>query len=141
MTRYVHFGAMPSELEDKFAAVAQVNAASIQATREGATADELFSTVRESYAVHGHPGEEEMHHQGGATGYWEREWLARPGGSEQVLTRQAMAWNPNIQGAKIEDTVVLNEGTLEVLTSTPDLPVIETTCNGKTYRSAGVLFS
>jgi Xaa-Pro dipeptidase len=139
ITRYVYFGAMSRELEDKFAAVAGVNAALMQATRDNATADELFNVAREAYARQGYPGEEEMHHQGGATGYWEREWVARPGGTERVLEQQVMAWNPSLQGAKIEDTVVFNDGSLEVLTGTSRLPVVETICNGQIYRSAGVL--
>jgi antitoxin VapB len=111
----------------------------IRATRHGATADELFHVARDRYAALGYPGEEQMHHQGGATGYWEREWVARPGGTERVLNRQAMAWNPSVEGGKTEDTVVLNDGTLEVLTRTPRLPVVEASCEGEVYRSAGVL--
>ncbi len=139
ITRFVHFGAMPAELEEKFAAVAQVNARLLHATREKATADALFTVAQQAYAEQGYPGEEQMHHQGGATGYWEREWIARPHGEERVLNQEAMAWNPTIQGAKIEDTVVLAGGTIEILTATPRLPMIETNCEGTSYRSAGVL--
>ncbi len=141
ITRFVHFGAMPAELEEKFAAVAQVNARLLHATREDATADELFSVAKRAYAEVGYAGEEQMHHQGGATGYWEREWVARPGGEERVLARQAMAWNPTIQGAKIEDTVVLADGEIETLTLTPRLPVVETSFQGAVYRSAGALMA
>lgn len=139
ITRDVYFGAMPAELEEKFEAAAYVNAALLHATREGSSAAELFDVARDAYAERGFTGEEQMHHQGGATGYWEREWTARPGGCEQVGSCQAMAWNPTVQGAKIEDTVVLHEGALEVLTGTPRLPVVESSCHGHTYRSAGVL--
>ncbi|WP_263366445.1 M24 family metallopeptidase [Edaphobacter bradus] len=141
ITRYVHFGAMPAELEEKFEAAEAVNAALMDATREGATAGELFEVARERYTAQGYSGEEQMHHQGGAIGYWEREWIARPGGTEHVLNPQLMAWNPNLQGAKVEDTVVFRDGELEVLTSTPRLPVVETRCNGNVYRSAGVLLA
>ena len=139
ITRFVYFGEMPRELEKKFAAAAQVNARLLHATREGATADALFTTAQRAYVDQGYSGEEQMHHQGGATGYWEREWVARPGGDERVVDRQAIAWNPTLQGAKIEDTVVLDGETIENLTSTPRLPVVETSYNGKIYQSAGVL--
>lgn len=141
ITRFVHFGVMPGELEEKFSAVAQVNARLLHATREDATADDLFSVAKRAYAELGYAGEEQMHHQGGATGYWEREWVARPGGEERVLARQAIAWNPTIQGAKIEDTVVLAEQEIETLTATPRLPVVETSFEGALYRSAGVLIA
>lgn len=139
VTRFVHFGAMPSELERKFQAVAEVNAKLHEATRTGTSSDALFAVATGAYASAGYPGEEQMHHQGGATGYLEREWVARPGGAEHVSPQQAFAWNPNLQGAKIEDTVVLQKGHIELLTATPNLPSITTTLNGIEYRSAGVL--
>ncbi len=139
ITRFVHFGAMPAELEDKFAAVAYVNARLMDATRTGASSNDLFTVAREAYESVGYAGEERMHHQGGTTGYVEREWVARPGGEERIVAHQALAWNPNLQGAKMEDTVVLQDGLLELLTGTPELPVITTRLNGIEYRSAGVL--
>ena len=141
ITRYVHFGDMPAELEEKFAAVTRVNASLLHGTREGTRADELFTMAQRAYTEQGYPGEEQMHHQGGATGYWEREWVARPGGSERVLKQQGIAWNPSLQGAKIEDTVVLHHGKIEALTRTPRLPVVETSRDGSIYQSAGVLLA
>ena len=138
ITRFVHFGQMPDELERKFQTVAEVNAKLLAATRTGATSDALFTVAAEAYAVAGYPGEERMHHQGGATGYLEREWVARPGGIDRVTAQQAFAWNPNLQGAKTEDTVVLQNDRIELLTETPDLPCVTTKVNGVEYRSAGV---
>jgi Xaa-Pro dipeptidase len=139
MTRFVHFGPMPDELTEKFAAVAVVNAKILHATRGGKSADELFAVAREAYVAAGYAGEERMHHQGGATGYAEREWVARPGGQEQVLNNQAFAWNPSLQGAKAEDTALLQDGTIETITLTPELPTVKTILGGIEYRSAGVL--
>jgi Xaa-Pro dipeptidase len=139
ITRFVHFGELPSELAERFASSARVNAALLDATRAGATSAALFKAAQEAYAGEGYPGEEEFHHQGGATGYGEREWLATPKGSEAVQDCQAFAWNPSIRGGKVEDTVLLVDGAIETLTSTPELPVVETAHNGATYRSAGVL--
>ncbi len=141
ITRFVHFGPMPAELADKFAVVAEVSARLQAATREGTSAGALFEVAREAYQALGFNGEEEAHHQGGATGYLEREWVARPGGSEQVRPAQAFAWNPNLQGAKVEDTVLLRGGQIELLTRTPDLPAVTTHVTGTDYVSAGVLIS
>jgi len=139
ITRFVHFGEMPSDLAERFVSSARVNAALLDATRLGATSSVLFKTAQEAYAAEGYPGEEEFHHQGGATGYGEREWLATPKGREAVENCQAFAWNPSIRGGKVEDTVLLKDGAIEALTATPELPVVETERNGTTYRSAGVL--
>jgi Xaa-Pro dipeptidase len=139
ITRFVHFGTLPAELEARFKSAAQVNAALLDATKVGATSAALFKVAQDAYSAEGFPGEEKFHHQGGPTGYSEREWVATPNGSEAVVNGQAFAWNPSIRGGKAEDTVILREGKIEWLTATPELPVIEVELNGKTYPAAGVL--
>jgi len=139
ITRFVHFGTLPAELAARFKSAAQVNAALLHATEVGATSAQLFRVAQAAYAAEGFPGEERFHHQGGATGYGEREWIATPDGTETVVNNQAFAWNPSIRGGKAEDTVLLREGRIEWLTATPELPVIEATENGKIYPAAGVL--
>ena len=139
ITRFAHFGELPVGLEARFKSAAQVNAALLDATRVGATSAELFAVAQAAYAAEGFPGEEQFHHQGGPTGYGEREWVATPTGTQTVVDNQAFAWNPSIRGGKAEDTVLLREGKIEWLTATPDLPVIEASVNGKVYPAAGVL--
>ncbi len=139
ITRFVHFGAMPQTLQDAFEVAAQVNARLVAATKEGASAAELFRVAADAYAALGHPGEEQRHHQGGPTGYAEREWLAKPAGTERVVNNQAFAWNPSVAGGKAEDTVLLRNGKIELLTPTPDLPVVSTSAGERIVESAGVL--
>lgn len=139
ITRFVHFGPVPDELTDKFGVVASVNAQLLHATVPGATSDALFQVAQQAYAELGHPGAEQNHHQGGATGYIEREWFARPGGTEQVHSRQAFAWNPSLRGAKCEDTVLYHDGALEILTKTPRLPETKASVNGQEYSFADIL--
>jgi Xaa-Pro dipeptidase len=139
ITRFVHFGALPAELTARFKSAAQVNAALLDATKVGARSSELFKVAQEAYAGEGFPGEERFHHQGGPTGYGEREWVATPNGAQTVVNNQAFAWNPSIRGGKAEDTVILRDGKIEWLTATPELPVIEAKVNGKIYPAAGVL--
>jgi Xaa-Pro dipeptidase len=139
LTRFVHFGPLPAELSDRFHAAAQVNAALLDATRVGVKAAELFRVAQSAYTANGFPGEEQFHHQGGPTGYWEREWVATPTGSETVVNNQAFAWNPSIRGGKVEDTTLLHDGNIEILTATPQLPIIEGKANGNVYLAAGVL--
>ena len=139
ITRFVHFGPLPAELEARFKSAAQVNAALLDATRVGAKSSHLFRIAQEAYAAEGFPGEERFHHQGGATGYGEREWVATPNGAETVVNNQAFAWNPSIRGGKSEDTVILRDGKIEWLTATPELPVVRASANGRNYPAAGVL--
>lgn len=139
ITRFVHFGELPAELGARFKSAARVNAALLDATKVGATSAELFRVAKDAYAAEGNPGEERFHHQGGPTGYGEREWVATPDGKETVVNNQAFAWNPSIRGGKAEDTVILRDGKIQWLTSTPDLPVISAEVNGNVYPAAGVL--
>lgn len=139
ITRFAHFGALPTELEERFHAAAQVNAALLDATRVGAPGADLFRVAADAYAREGFAGDEQLHHQGGATGYWEREWVATPNGKEQVVDNQAFAWNPSVRGGKVEDTVLLKDGKIELLTATPELPALDSSANGNSYPATGVL--
>jgi Xaa-Pro dipeptidase len=56
-----------------------------------------------------------------------------------VASQQAFAWNPNLRGAKVEDTVLLQKNAIRLLTATPDLPFVTTSLGGVEYRSASVL--
>jgi len=139
ITRFAHVGQVPEELQAKFHAAAQVNAALLDASRVGATAAQLYAVAKDAYAREGFAGDEEMHHQGGATGYWEREWVATPTGTETVVDNQVFAWNPSVRGGKVEDTVLLQDGKIELLTPTPELPGLGSSANGNSYPATGVL--
>jgi antitoxin VapB len=139
ITRFIHFGAVPADLATRFEAAARVNAALLNATRVGATSAELFKVAQAAYAAEGFPGEERFHHQGGPTGYGEREWVATPTGTEVVVNNQAFAWNPSIRGGKVEDTVILRDGLIENLTPTPELPQLAGSVEGSSYTATGVM--
>jgi antitoxin VapB len=140
ITRFIYFGTLPEELAAKFNATAHVNAALLNASKPGATAAELFKVAQAAYAAQGFAGEERFHHQGGATGYGEREWVATPQGAEVVVDNQAFAWNPSIRGGKAEDTVILRGGVIENLTATPEIRALtDAVVHGSEYAAAGVL--
>jgi Xaa-Pro dipeptidase len=139
ITRFVHFGPVPEDLAASFTAAARIHSELLNATRPGATSAQLFAVASEAFKAIGSPEEIESHHQGGPCGYGERDWLITPHGQDTVTLPQAFAYNPSLRGAKVEDTAVVTEDAVEILTDTPTLPVIETVIDGKVYRSAGVL--
>jgi len=138
ITRFIHFGTMSPELAANFEKAARINAALLHASREGATSAHLYDVAAKAYAAVGEAEEITKHHQGGPCGYVERDWVATPKGTERVQAVQGFAWNPSIKGAKAEDTALLRDGQIEIVTATRDLPVIEAEVGGKVYRSAGV---
>lgn len=127
MTRLVSFGPPPAELGRLVRATAEVDAAYLAASRPGATLGEAFAAGADAYASQGFPEEWRRHHQGGLTGYRGREVFAVPGEDTRIPVSAALAWNPSITGgAKTEDTILVSEERVEVVTRTQDLGEIET---------------
>lgn len=132
-TRTVAFDP-PDWLESRHEAAMAVDAAAIAATNRLAgegTAGDVFGVIQDAYADAGHPGEWEHHHQGGAAGFAGREWKATPTGDEPVEAPMSYAWNPTVQGAKSEDTVLVDDG-VELLTATGEWPTREIEVAGET---------
>ena len=124
LTRLVHFGPLPEEVKHKAEACAKVDAAFIKSTRPGETLGNIFEKAVMVYSETGYPNEWLKHHQGGASGYEPREYLALPGSMDRVSTGQAYAWNPSITGYKSEDTILVGEEGNEVLTEMTEWPMV-----------------
>ncbi|HVZ80779.1 MAG TPA: M24 family metallopeptidase [bacterium] len=139
LTRIVHFGPMPMDLRLRHRACLQVECAMWDKTAIGIEAREVFQAGVSEYAAQGFDGEWKKHHQGGPTGYETRDYLATPSCKEKLVANQALAWNPSITGTKSEDTVLLTKKGLEVLTSTPNWPMVEVKCSGKTFERPDIL--
>jgi antitoxin VapB len=139
LSRIVSAGRIPATLTDLTARTAGVYGRLLEATTPGARGSEIFETVRRAYADAGVPGEERKHHQGGATGYRTREWVAHPASEERVQARQAFAWNPSITGTKVEETALVTEDGIRVITSSPDWPSHAVTVADGTLAAPGVL--
>ena len=69
-----------------------------------------------------HPGAERAHHLGGTCGYLSRDVVAVPRSNVEVQRDNAVAFNPSLPGAKIEDTVLVRDGRIEPLTTDPRWP-------------------
>lgn len=140
ITRFVHFGPMSAELKRKHQAVANVDASVNLATRPGRTLGAIFADLQAAYAREGFADQWKLHHQGGSTGYNGREVFANPSCEVRVLENQAFAWNPSITGTKSEDTVLVTDSGIEVLTpASPDWPTLEGRAPQGTLRRADML--
>jgi len=144
VTRYVHFGPIPPNLGRRLRCCARITGAYLSALEPGATAGEVLQAGIDVFNRTGYPGEWKEHHQGGAIGYAEREWVAYPGADMPIVADQAFAWNPTILGAKVEDTVIFHaDGTIENVTETPGWPTIPIRlwgpATGQTYNAPSIL--
>ena len=124
LTRFVYFR-QPTPTERHLVAdVARVEAAAFDASRPGATLGAVYAAIVKAYAALGHKGAEAYHHQGGSCGYLSRDVVAGPDSSGVLQSHNAVAWNPSLPGAKIEDTVVVGDPGVEILTVDPRWPTV-----------------
>ena len=118
-TRTVAFDP-PAWLERRHEVATRVEATALAATRtvgnEGEQAAAVFEQIQDAYEELGWAGEWRNHHQGGAAGFAGREWIATPDSEAQVRLPMAYAWNPTVEGAKSEDTVLVTASGYETLT-------------------------
>jgi Xaa-Pro aminopeptidase len=138
-TRIVCHGSIPDDLRLRTLATARVNAQLFAATRPATSGADLYRVAAQAYAQEGFEGEERLHHQGGATGYRTRDWVAHPASTELVQLDQAFAWNPSITGTKVEETCIATNDSVEVLTATPEWPQVLLSIQGREYSSADIL--
>ncbi len=139
VTRFVHFGNPPAEIRDKLDKTAFINAMYEHATVPGARLADIWEKCKDWYAEVGFEGEWELHHQGGAIGYNDREYVIYPGIDEEVQENQPFAWNPTIRGTKVEDTIIAHKNGFEVITVSTGWPVIEVEIDGRIYPQPDIL--
>ena len=139
LTRIVCVGKIPHELIKLTRLTAGVKCKMFAATKPGMSGSDIFAVAAQAYADAGFAGQELLHHQGGATGYRTRDWLAHPDCTEQVQVGQAFAWNPSISGTKVEETSIAFQDGPEIITTTPGWPAIPVAVNGHTYPLPDVL--
>ena len=127
MTRLVCFGEIPEQLAERSQAVAEIDARMLQGSRPGASLGDVIAEAQRAYAEHGFPEEWRLHHQGGLTGYKGREVFGVPDEPTSIPRSAAVAWNPSLTGgAKSEDTALVTDDGVEIVTRTPQLPELET---------------
>jgi len=124
LTRFVYFRPPTPTERHLVADVARVEAAAFDASRPGATLGQVYAAIVKSYAALGHKSAETYHHQGGPCGYLSRDEIAGPDGATVLQPHNAVAWNPSLPGAKIEDTVVVGDSGVEILTVDPRWPAV-----------------
>jgi Xaa-Pro aminopeptidase len=124
LTRFIYFRPPTHDERKLIDDVARVEAASFAASTPGTTIGAVYDTIVRAYADLGLPGAEAYHHQGGTTGYLSRELFGLPGLDTVIEDNTALAWNPSLPGAKIEDTVLTTSAGIEILTADPTWPTV-----------------
>lgn len=124
LSRAVAFRALDAAARDVQDRVLAVEQAAFDALVPGASLAEVLAVIVRAYAAQGLGADHwRGHHQGGVAGYAGRDPRATPDCSFRVAPGQAFAWNPWTPGGKVEDTVLLTDAGLEVLSADPRWPV------------------
>jgi len=139
VTRLFHFGPMSNALKQKHQAVVEIDTVFNAETRPGVTVGDVFLAGQKAYDKSEYAGQWKFHHQGGPAGYKARDFLATPASSLVIKKPQAFAWNPSITGTKSEDTIITTDGKPEIITATPDWPMISVPYKGEIWERAGIL--
>ncbi|MBV1777719.1 M24 family metallopeptidase [Paeniglutamicibacter sp. ABSL32-1] len=125
VTRWVSFTPSTARQRGDEEAILAVEADILAATRPGISLESLLAVIQQAYPRHGFAADEwTRHHQGGPTGYAGRDPRLVPGVEDVIVAGQAFAWNPSAPGVKVEDTMLLVENGLEVLSIDERWPTV-----------------
>jgi antitoxin VapB len=138
-TRCVYFGQALADLKHKQEAAAYVDAVFMSETKPGAVVGRILDKAKDAYAQQGFPNEWQHHHQGGLIGYEPREYIAFSESTQSVRANQAFGWNPTVQGTKSEDSILVKDDGLEILTLTTKWPAIDVEIDGVVYPRPAIL--
>jgi Xaa-Pro aminopeptidase len=139
LTRFVHFGKVPPELEERYRANVWIDCVFMAATRPGAPAAEVLKKGIEAYGSAGYPEEWKLHHQGGSIGYTGRDYRCNFQTPDVVQENQAFTWNPSLTGTKSEDTILAAKEGPELITRPILYPTLEVEAGGIAFVRPDIL--
>jgi Xaa-Pro aminopeptidase len=125
ITRFISFGGESSEHQKRYTKLLEVEKTILDYTKHGLIIAEVFREIQAAYAKAGREVAWSEHHQGGPAGYYTRDVVATPSDNRMLVDGSAYAWNPSLPGVKVEDTILLLNDKLEVLTEDPRWPLRE----------------
>ena len=139
MTRFIHFGKVPSEMQKLYEDNIYIDHCFMTATIPGRPACEAFRAGLDAYVEKGYPEEHKLHHQGGAIGYMVRDYRTTLNTKDIIRENQAFAWNPSITSVKSEDTMLTTSAGPVILTEPVLFPSKVFEKNGYKFRRAMML--
>lgn len=139
VTRMVHFGRPTAKLAQQYLHNNEIECRMIAATKPGQPAVAAFKAALAAYREFGYADEWQLHHQGGAMGYYGRDSKVTEATADLVVENQAYCWNPSISGTKTEDGFIATGHGPLFITRPVIFPRLETTIDGLTLIKPGML--
>jgi Xaa-Pro aminopeptidase len=139
ITRMLHFGKVPVELQEQYRQTAAIENAMALASEPGV--DELtpFELAKRMYADFGYPEMWKVHHQGGPQSYTNGFYLISPENHDIIRLHQCYGYNPSITGTKTEDGFVVTEDGPLFITYPVTFPEVHEEIDGVEFVRPGIL--
>lgn len=134
VSRIISFVPLSEEIRDKYNAALKIDALYNLSTVPGAKVSEILKMAHEKYRQLGYAKDYDLHHQGGAIGYPTRDYTATEKCEEIVRNHQAFAWNPTIAGVKVEDTIMVEDNEILILSESGKWDYTIVDVDGKMIR-------
>lgn len=139
ITRLLHFGKPEAKLLKQFQDNLEIDCRMVEATKPGTPAKVPFEIGLETYRRLGYQDEWQLHHQGGAMGYYARDLKVTANTNDLIIENQAYCWNPSISGTKTEDGIIATVNGPLFITKPIIYPKLEMKINGVTIIKPGLL--
>ena len=139
ITRTLHFGKIPKELQEQYRQTLEIENAMAAASKPGV--DELVpqNLALKMYKDFGYPDMWKVHHQGGPQSYTNGFYLISPSNHSIIQLHQCYGYNPSITGTKTEDGFVVTEEGPLFVTYPVTFPAITSIIDGVKFIRPGIL--
>jgi Xaa-Pro aminopeptidase len=139
ITRMLHFGKIPAELQEQYNKTAAIENAMAAVTKPGVDDIVPFNLAKKMYADFGYPDMWKVHHQGGPQSYTNGFYLITDDTHNIIQLNQCYGYNPSITGTKTEDGFIVTEEGPLFITFPVSYPVIQENIDGVDYLRPGIL--
>ncbi len=139
VTRLMHFGKIPEELQKQYRDNVYIECAMIAATRPGTITGDIFRKTCDLYEKLGYKDEWRFHHQGGAMGYDIRDTIVTAESAEKVQVDQCFCWNPSMSGTKSEDGFIAQKEGFVFITKPVLFPTLKIQAEGINFVRPNIL--
>ena len=140
VTRMVHFGPKDEALIKQFDDTCEIECRSMAAIKVGTDDIAGYHACKQAYADVGYADMWDVHGQGGAQGYDNRDYMLTEGSHGITQENQCYCFNPVIDGTKAEDAFIATSNGPLMVTKPKTFPVVEKEVDGINFKLPGLQF-
>ena len=139
ITRSVHFGKAPEDLNKRQEAVNYIEAIYYSKSKPGEKLNNIIESGKKAYKLVSFGDEWKNHTQGGIVAYKPREVLATESCDLELSSNNLISWNPTVSGAKAEDMILVKNNGAEQLSIDKRWPCSEIKIGNEKYLKPKIL--